>query len=77
MKTLDHCSFENRTLIHFDLLAINVSWIPEDMKLFENEFDFLVSMICTMAKQIHNACYGNCCSQGFLQTYEETSWKTC
>ena len=52
MKTLDHCSLEYRTLIHVDLLAMNVSWIPEDMKLFENEFEFLVSMVCTMARFI-------------------------
>ena len=52
MKTLDHYSMDNKTLIHVDLLAMNVSWIPEDLELFENEFDFLVSMVCTMARFI-------------------------
>ena len=52
MKTLDYYSMENRTLIHVDLLDVNVSWIPEDLEPFENEFDFLVSMVCTMARFI-------------------------
>ena len=40
----------NGTLIHSDLLAIDVSWIPKDLELFENEFDFVVSMACTIAR---------------------------
>ena len=49
MKTSSHFSMGNRTLIHVDLLAMNVSWTPKDLELFENEFDFLVSMFCTIA----------------------------
>ena len=49
MKTSDHYIMGNSTLIHADLLAMDVSWIPKDLELFENEFDFLVSMFCTMA----------------------------
>ena len=52
MKTSDHCSMGNGTLIHSDLLAIDVSWIPKDLELFENEFDFVVSMVCTIARFI-------------------------
>ena len=52
MKILDYYSMENRALIHVDLLDVNVSWIPEDLEPFENEFDFLVSMVCTMARFI-------------------------
>ena len=50
MKTSDHCSMGNSTLIHADLLAMNVSWISKDLELFENEFDFVVSMVCTIAR---------------------------
>ena len=50
MKTSDHCSMGNSTLIHADLLAMDVSWIPKDLELFENEFDFVVSMVCTIAR---------------------------
>ena len=50
--TSDHCSMGNSTLIHSDLLAIDVSWIPKDLELFENEFDFVVSMVCTIARGI-------------------------
>ena len=50
MKTTRHFSMENQTLIHVDLLAMNVSWTAKDLKLFENEFDFLVSMVCTIAR---------------------------
>ena len=50
--TSDHCSMGNGTLIHSDLLAIDVSWIPKDLELFENEFDFVVSMVCTIARCI-------------------------
>ena len=50
MKTSTHFSMGNRTLIHTDLLAMDVSWIPKDLKLFENEFVFLVSMVCTITQ---------------------------
>ena len=52
MKTSDHYSTGNSTLIHADLLAMDVSWIPKDLELFENEFDFFVSMVCTIARCI-------------------------
>ena len=50
MKTSSHFSIGNRTLIHVDLLAMNVSWTSKDLELFENEFDFFVSMVCTIAR---------------------------
>ena len=52
MKTKSHFSMGNRTLIHVDLLAMNVSWTPKDLELVENEFDFLVSMVCTIVRFI-------------------------
>ena len=52
MKTSSHFSMGNRPLIHVDLLAMNVSWTTKDLKHFENEFDFLVSMVCTIARFI-------------------------
>ena len=52
MKTSNHFSMGNKTLIHVDLLAMNVSWTPKDLELFENKFDFLVSMVCTIARFI-------------------------
>ena len=45
MNTSSYFSMGNRPLIHVDLLAMNVSWTPKDLELFENEFDFLVSMV--------------------------------
>ena len=50
MKTSSHFSMGNRTLTHVDLLTMNVSWTSDDLELFENEFDFLVSMVCTMGR---------------------------
>ena len=50
MKTSSHFSIGNRTLNHEDLLAMNVSWTSNDLKLFENEFDLLVSIVCTIAR---------------------------
>ena len=50
MKTSSHFGIGNRSLSHVDLLAMNVSWTAKDLKLFENEFDFLVSMVCTIAR---------------------------
>ena len=52
IKTSDHCSMGNSTMIHSDLLAMDVSWIPKDLELFENEFDFVVSMVCTIARLV-------------------------
>ena len=52
VKTTSHFSMENRTLIYVDLLAMNVSWTPKDLALFEIEFDLLVSTVCTIARFI-------------------------
>ena len=52
MKTTNLFSTGNRTLIHVDLLAMNVSWTPKDLELFENEFNLLVSIVCTIARFI-------------------------
>ena len=49
---VEDLSMENQTLIHVDLLAMNVSWTPKDLELFEIEFDLLVSTICTIARFI-------------------------
>ena len=40
----------NSTLINADLLAMDVSWITKDLEPFENEFDFVLSMACTIAR---------------------------
>ena len=37
------------TFLHTDILAMNVSWLQEDLALFENQFDILESTICTIA----------------------------
>ena len=52
MKSSSNFSMENRTLIHVDLLTMNVSWTTKDLELVENEFDFLVSMVCTIVRFI-------------------------
>ena len=52
MKSSSNFSMENRTLIHVDLLTMNVSWTTNDLELVENEFDFLVSMVCTIVRFI-------------------------
>ena len=52
MKSSSNFSKENRTLIHVDLLTMNVSWTTKDLELVENEFDFLVSMVCTIVRFI-------------------------
>ena len=31
---------------------MDVSWVPKDLELFENEFDFVVSVVCTIARFI-------------------------
>ena len=51
MKTLDHCSLENRTLIHVDLLAMNVSWLDEDLELWYS-FDLAISLLFTVLRVI-------------------------
>ena len=52
MKSSSNFSMENRTLIHVDLLTMNVSWTTNDLERVENEFDFLVSMVCTIVRFI-------------------------
>ena len=31
---------------------MDVSWVPKDLEVFENEFDFVVSVVCTIARFI-------------------------
>ena len=35
--------------LHTDILLMNVSWLLEDLELFENQFNFLESTVCTIA----------------------------
>ena len=35
--------------LNTDILSMNVSWLLEDLELFENQFNFLESMVCTIA----------------------------
>ena len=35
--------------LHTDILSMNVSWLLEDLELFENQFNILESMVCTIA----------------------------
>ena len=44
-----HCIMTHNTSLHTDILSMNVSWLLEDLELFENQFNFLESMICTIA----------------------------
>ena len=39
-------------MVHKDVLAMNISWLPEDLDLFENHSDPFVSWILTMARVI-------------------------
>ena len=39
----------NGTFLHTDILAMNVSWLQEDLALFENQFNILESTVCTIA----------------------------
>ena len=35
--------------LNTDILSMNVSWLLEDLKLFENQLNILESMVCTIA----------------------------
>ena len=37
------------TFLHTNILAMNVSWLQEDLALFENQFNILESTVCTIA----------------------------
>ena len=39
-------------MVHKDVLAMNISWLPEDLELFENHSDHFVSWILTTARVI-------------------------
>ena len=56
----------NKSLIQADLLGLNVSWLPEDLELYENgQSGFLISLFFTvlrcftfvMAVIVHRAFY--------------------
>ena len=55
----------NNSLTYTDILSMNVSWLMEDLDPFENQFNILVSMVCTvgifitfvMAIIVHRAFY--------------------
>jgi hypothetical protein len=42
----------NRTSLHTDILAMNISWLHEDLELFENSFDLTTSLVFTLARFI-------------------------
>ena len=44
-----HCIMTHNTSLHTDILSMNVSWLLEDLELFENQFNILESMIFTIA----------------------------
>ena len=39
----------NNTSTYTDILSMNVSWLMEDLEPFENQFNILESMVCTIA----------------------------
>ena len=39
----------NNTSTYTDILTMNVSWLMEDLEPFENQFNILESMVCTIA----------------------------
>ena len=43
---------ENRTSLDTNLLAMNISWLHEDLEFFENSFDFTISLVFTLARFI-------------------------
>ena len=44
-----HFIMTHNISLHTDILSMNVSWLLEDLELFENQFNILESMICTIA----------------------------
>ena len=43
---------KNRTSLHTNFLAMNISWLQEDLELFENSFDLTISLVLTLARFI-------------------------
>ena len=43
---------KNSTSFHTDLLAMYISWLHEDLELFENSFDLTISLVFTLARFI-------------------------
>ena len=43
---------KNRTSLQTDILAMNVSWLNEDLELFENSFDLITSLVFSLARFI-------------------------
>ena len=39
-------------MVHKDVVAMNISWLPEDLELFENHSDPFAASIFTMARVI-------------------------
>ena len=44
-----HCIMANSNFLHTDILAMNISWLEEDLELIKNQYDFLESMVFTIA----------------------------
>ena len=42
----------NRTSLLTEILAMNISWLNEDLELFENSFDLTTSLVFTLARFI-------------------------
>ena len=43
------CIMTNNTSTYTDILSMNVSWLMEDLEPFENQFNILESIVCTIA----------------------------
>ncbi len=43
---------KNRTSLGADLLSMNISWFYEDLVLWENNYDFRISLVFTMVRSI-------------------------
>ena len=43
---------KDNNIVHKDFLEMNVSWLPEDLELFENHSDPFASCIFTIARVI-------------------------
>ena len=44
-----HCIMTNSAFLHTNILAMNISWLEEDLELIENQFNILESMVFTIA----------------------------
>ena len=45
-------TMNNRTSLLTEILAMNISWLNEDLELFENSFDLTTSLVFTLARFI-------------------------